>query len=60
MPAAIVARTDHAITIQVEIPFASSIIDFEEVIQQRLNERGSWPPPRPSSRAPRSPSATPS
>src|SRR3954447_6931287 len=40
MPAAIVARTDAAFTIQVEIPYASSMLDFEEAIQQRLNEAG--------------------
>ena len=40
MPAAIVARTDAAFTIQVEIPYGSSMLDFEEVIQQRLNEAG--------------------
>jgi hypothetical protein len=40
MPAAIVARTDTAFTIQVEIPYASSMLDFEEAIQQRLNEAG--------------------
>jgi hypothetical protein len=40
MPATIVARTDTAFTIQVEIPYASSMLDFEEVIQRRLNEAG--------------------
>src|SRR3954447_429532 len=40
MSAAIVARTDSAFTIQVEIPYHSSMLDFEEVIQQRLNEAG--------------------
>ena len=40
MPAAIIARTDAAFTIQVEIPYGSSMLDFEEVIQQRLNEAG--------------------
>src|SRR3954447_24998013 len=40
MFAAIVARTDAAFTIQVEIPYASSMLDFEESIQQRLNEAG--------------------
>jgi hypothetical protein len=40
MPAAIISRTDAAFTIQVEIPYASSMLDFEEVIQQRLNEAG--------------------
>ena len=40
MPAAIIARTDAAFTIQVEIPYNSSMLGFEEVIQQRLNEAG--------------------
>ena len=40
MSAAIVARAADAFTIQVEIPYASSMLDFEEVIQQRLNEAG--------------------
>ena len=40
MPAAIIARTDDAFTIQVEIPYGSSMLDFEEVILQRLNEAG--------------------
>jgi hypothetical protein len=40
MPAAIIARTDAAFTIRFEIPYASSMLDFEEVIQQRLNEAG--------------------
>jgi hypothetical protein len=40
MSAAIVARSESAFTIQVEIPYNSSMLDFEEVIQQRLNEAG--------------------
>ena len=40
MPAVIVARTDSAFTIQLEIPYVSSMLDFEEAIQQRLNEAG--------------------
>src|SRR5882724_897347 len=40
MSAAIAARTDAAFTIQVEIPYASSMLDFEESIQLRLNEAG--------------------
>jgi hypothetical protein len=40
MPATIVARTGNAFTIQVEIPYGTSMLDFEEVIQQRLNEAG--------------------
>ena len=40
MPAALVARTDTAFTITVEVPYASSMLDFEELILQRLNEAG--------------------
>ena len=40
MPAAIIARTDVAFTIQLEIPYGSSMLDFEEVIQKRLDEAG--------------------
>jgi hypothetical protein len=40
MPAVIVTRTEAAFTIQVEIPYGTSMLDFEEVIQQRLNEAG--------------------
>ena len=40
MPAAIIARTDAAFTIQVEIPYGTSMLDFEELIQRRLNEAG--------------------
>src|SRR5919199_457369 len=40
MPAAIVARSQSTFTIQVEIPYGSSMLDAEEVLQQRLNEAG--------------------
>lgn len=40
MSAAIVARTAATFTIQVEVPYASSMLDFEEAIQQSLNEAG--------------------
>jgi len=40
MPATIVARSEAAFTIQLEIPYGTSMLDFEEVIQQRLNEAG--------------------
>src|SRR3954467_15197357 len=40
MSAALVARSEAAFTIQVEVPYASSMLDFEEAIQQRLNEAG--------------------
>ena len=40
MTASIVARSAAAFTIQVEIPYASSMLDFEEAIQTGLNEAG--------------------
>ena len=40
MPATIVARTEDAFTIQVEIPYGPSMLDAEETLQQRLNEAG--------------------
>ncbi len=40
MPAAIIARTEDAFIVQVEIPYNSSMLDFEETIEQRLNEAG--------------------
>ena len=40
MPAAIIARTDAGFAVQFEIPYNSSMLDFEEAIQQRLNEAG--------------------
>jgi hypothetical protein len=40
MPASIVARSAAAFTIPIEIPYASSMLDFEEAIQKGLNEAG--------------------
>jgi hypothetical protein len=40
VPAAIVARSEAAFTIQIEIPYNSSMLDFEEAIQKALNEAG--------------------
>ena len=40
MPAAIVARSESTFTIQVEVPYGSSMLDAEETLQQRLNEAG--------------------
>jgi hypothetical protein len=40
MPAAIVARSDTSFTVQVEIPYGSSMLDFEQAIQDRLNQAG--------------------
>jgi hypothetical protein len=40
MPAAIVARSESSFTIQVEVPYSSSMLDAEEALQQRLNEAG--------------------
>src|SRR5690349_1072155 len=40
MPAAVVARSESAVTIQIEVPFASSMLESEEAIQRGLNEAG--------------------
>ena len=40
MSAAIVARSESSFTVQVEIPYASSMLDFEQTIQERLNQAG--------------------
>src|SRR3954466_14824048 len=40
MPTAIVARSESSFTIQVEVPYGSSMLDAEETLQQRLNEAG--------------------
>jgi hypothetical protein len=40
MSAAIVARSETSFTVQVEIPYSSSMLDFEEIIQHRLNQAG--------------------
>jgi hypothetical protein len=38
--AAIVARSETSFTVQVEIPYGSSMLDFEQAIQDRLNQAG--------------------
>jgi hypothetical protein len=40
MSASIVARSETSFTVQVEIPYASSMLDFEQAIQERLNQAG--------------------
>jgi hypothetical protein len=40
MSAAIVARSQTSFTVQVEIPYGPSMLDFEQVIQDRLNQAG--------------------
>src|SRR5512135_1313035 len=40
MNATIIARTPTAFTVQVEVPYNDSMLDFEETLQQRLNEAG--------------------
>jgi hypothetical protein len=40
MPAAIIVRSETTFTVQVEIPYGSSMLDAEEILQQRLNEAG--------------------
>src|SRR3954469_18698664 len=40
MPATIVSRTATSFTIQIEVPYADSMLGFEEGLQDRLNEAG--------------------
>ena len=40
MDATIIARTPTSFTLQVEVPYNDSMLDFEETLQQRLNEAG--------------------
>src|SRR5512143_2749613 len=40
MSATVVARSETSFTVQVEIPYSASMLDFEEVIQDRLNQAG--------------------
>lgn len=40
MDATIVARTQGSFTLQVEVPYNDSMLDFEETLQQRLNQAG--------------------
>jgi len=40
MSATIVARSESSFTVQVEIPYGSSMLDFEQAIQDRLNRAG--------------------
>ena len=40
MNATIIARTTTSFTLQLEIPYNGSMLDFEETLQDRLNEAG--------------------
>ena len=40
MNATITARTPTSLTLQVEVPCNVSMLDFEETLQQRLNDAG--------------------
>ena len=40
MNATIITRTTTSVTVQVEVPYNDSMLDFEETLQQRLNEAG--------------------
>src|ERR1700742_2241815 len=40
MDATITARTSTSFTVQVEVPYNDSMLDFEEALQQRLNDAG--------------------
>src|SRR3954470_20148268 len=40
MNATIIARTPASFTLQVEVPYSDSMLDFEETLQQRLDDAG--------------------
>ena len=40
MDATIIARTPTSFTLQIEVPYNDSMLDFEETLQERLNEAG--------------------
>src|SRR3954468_11194941 len=40
MNATIISRTPTSFTLQVEIPYSDSMLDFEEALQERLNDAG--------------------
>ena len=40
MNATIIARTPSSFTLQVEVPYIDSMLDFEEGLQRRLNDAG--------------------
>src|SRR3982751_3238780 len=40
MNATVIARTPTSFTLQVEVPYNGSLLDFEEALQQRLNDAG--------------------
>ena len=40
MNATIIARTPTSFTLQVEVPYNDSMLDFEETLQERLNDAG--------------------
>jgi hypothetical protein len=40
MDATITARTPTSFTVQIEVPYSDSMLDFEEALQRRLNDAG--------------------
>src|SRR4051812_4208307 len=40
MNGTIISRTPTSFTLQVEVPYTDSMLDFEEILQQRLNQAG--------------------
>ncbi len=40
MDATIIARTPTSFTLRIEVPYNDSMLDFEETLQQRLNDAG--------------------
>src|SRR5262249_43829346 len=45
MNATIIARTPTSFTLQVEVPYNGSMLDFEETLRDRLNQAGGLAPP---------------
>src|SRR3954462_8758099 len=40
MNATLIPRTPSSVTLQVEVPYSDSMLDFEEALQERLNDAG--------------------
>ena len=40
MNATIITRTSTSFTLQIEVPYNDSMLDFEETLQERLNDAG--------------------
>ena len=40
MDATIIARTSTTFTLQIEVPYNDSMLDFEQTLQERINDAG--------------------